>query len=963
MKKTKLFILLITILSVAYFCALPVQAKEPLRVGYIDYEGFISPNEVSGECEGYGVDYFQKITEMTGLEFTYVCDTWDNCLKKLKEGELDIVCPAAKTQNRECVYDFVETPIGIEETMLYTLLDNNEIYYEDYEAMKHCRIGVLSGGIHKERMEEYAEAHHFTFQEFVYETEALQKEALRRGEIDMFSSGSFSRHDDMKIVAKFNPEPFYIILNKEDYKLTKQIDEAIKEIKVTYPDFETKLYQTHYGNRVNYEQPLLTREEAEYIQKKEPIQIGLFQNYYPFTAQIDGKMDGICEEFIKEIGKKSGLVFEMVPIALDSNPEKELLSRKGIDIMSGMMRSDAYINNPDLQVSKELLTFNYVAICKDNNLSQSLEGRRIALPVSFPMMQNYLKEHYQNIEIMLCQTNEECLDAVILGKADATIQNEFLGSYSLQRPKYSNLLICSEESIQGNTCIVANQDIDPIVMSIINKTIDCISEKTSQQIISTYTISNPYKLHLMEAVYMYRYFGAVFVLFLVFLLFLWNAHKNKRTKELVRKKEIETYQKKLEINELTNLYNRFAFYQKVEKVLKENPKEKYQLYACDIEQFKIVNDLFGIVEGDKVLRDMAAFLQKLADERKGIAGYMGSDNFILCLPYCELYDIQKMEKKIDEHFKIYPLDFRIRVATGIYNVEENIPVSLMCDRANLAAASIKGNELQHFAIYNSSMRENIIHDQKIINEMKSAIEEGQFVIFIQEKVKLDTQELIGGEALVRWCHPVNGILPPGEFLPLFEKNGLISKIDYYVWEKTCQLLAKWKKEGKRIVPLSVNVSRLNFYLSDFYGTMVSLIEKYDIEAEYLRLEVTESAYAENSEMVFHVLERLQQRGFTIMMDDFGSGYSSLNMLQEAPVDVIKLDMKFLLGQDAKGRGKTILKYVIHMAKQLHFSIIAEGVETKEQIELLQKAGCNYGQGYYFSKPIPVAAFEKKIHTD
>lgn len=290
--------------------------------------------------------------------------------------------------------------------------------------------------------------------------------------------------------------------------------------------------------------------------------------------------------------------------------------------------------------------------------------------------------------------------------------------------------------------------------------------------------------------------------------------------------------------------------------------------------------------------------------------------------------------------------------------DHNQPVNIMCDRANLAAESIKGNYAKRCAYYQDSYRTSILKEQEILDDMQAAFRESQFEIFLQPKCSLLDGSVTGFEALARWNHPKKGYVSPDEFIPIFEHNGCIQRLDFYIWDRACEIIRNWTNEGKEALPISVNVSRVDFYNPQLCQLIVGLTKMHNIEPSLLKLEITETAYTDNPKQLCDVIIQLQEHGFTILMDDFGSGYSSLNMLKDIPVDVLKIDLNFLSGEGNTGRGANILSSVIRMAKRLKLPVIAEGVETKEQADFLRSIACQSAQGYYFYKPMNIDSISK-----
>lgn len=412
---------------------------------------------------------------------------------------------------------------------------------------------------------------------------------------------------------------------------------------------------------------------------------------------------------------------------------------------------------------------------------------------------------------------------------------------------------------------------------------------------------------------------------------------------------------------LTGLYNKTAFYEEVENLLWQNPRQSYVLLCLDIRRFKLVNDLFGEKEGDRLLRFTGGLLESEVRGYKGTAGRLTSDIFVCCIPNIRA-QCENLFYTIRDKLKEYPLNMEILVKMGFFVIEDpSLPVALMCDRAVLAVESIKGDYLKPYAIYSEELRENLLLHQQLTNDMERALQNREFKVYMQPKCDMGTGMIVGAEALVRWEHPQKGTLLPGKFIPIFEENNFIKKLDPYIWEEVCRFLKEWIGQGHTPVPVSVNISRTSLYGSDVYGTLTALAEKYEISPELLELEITESAYVRDIRHLSEVLRRLRDYGFPVLMDDFGSGYSSLSMLKDIDIDILKLDMRFL--SEAKEdyyKGYKIMETVLQMAEKLSLYVIAEGVETREQVHLLLSMGCHYAQGFYYYRPMPLEEFKKML---
>lgn len=433
--------------------------------------------------------------------------------------------------------------------------------------------------------------------------------------------------------------------------------------------------------------------------------------------------------------------------------------------------------------------------------------------------------------------------------------------------------------------------------------------------------------------------------------------------EEVRRRETRAERSQLqhlrERDQLTGLYNAATFYDKAERLVSDNPDADFEAVYIDIAHFKIFNEWHGREAGDEILRAIAACLKDIAERHEGVAGYLGGDDFVLVLP-SGLVSEQTVEKLLKEP----PFDSEETIgfqpAFGVCAIDRSkASVVTACDHAMIATSSVKGTYTKRIGWYEAEMTEEMENEAKILLEVKRALANREFVLHWQPQCSTRTGRIVGLEALVRWQHPTRGLVMPGAFIPVLERNNFIASLDLYVWEEVCRHLRSWLDRGGRPIAVSVNISRADLYAIDVVEALEGLIGRYDLDHKLLELEITESAYAEDEKMA-DAVTRLKELGFTILMDDFGSGYSSLNMLKDITVDILKIDMGFLSRQNESQRSESILEAIVSMARFMDLRIIAEGAETKEQVEFLQDLGCDYAQGYYFYRPMPTEALEELL---
>lgn len=411
-------------------------------------------------------------------------------------------------------------------------------------------------------------------------------------------------------------------------------------------------------------------------------------------------------------------------------------------------------------------------------------------------------------------------------------------------------------------------------------------------------------------------------------------------------------------DELTGLYNRAGFIERAAELIAAKEPGYYVLSSIDIEKFKVINDQYGTQKGDEVLCELARIVCDTLKNSDSICCHVVADIFAMLYPKSLL----QTEKLVGLHRACEVLDGslpRLRIYIGRCVVDDkSLNVSALLDRATMAKETVKGRYDKYIATYDESMRTGILNQQKIIGQMNHALSSGQFEVWLQPQFNHSSGLLCGAEALVRWRHPEDGLIPPGEFIPIFERNGFVYELDKYVWEQVCILLRKWLDQGFCPVPVSVNISRYDVFRGDLIGVITKLVEQYDLPFDLLRLEITESAFAESTDQIIRVVSKLVELGFTVEIDDFGSGYSSLNTLKDVPAQVIKMDMRFLENDTNAQRGGSIIESVVRMARWLGMDLIAEGVETVEQADYLKAIGCTCIQGYLYSRPTQVTEYEE-----
>ena len=415
-----------------------------------------------------------------------------------------------------------------------------------------------------------------------------------------------------------------------------------------------------------------------------------------------------------------------------------------------------------------------------------------------------------------------------------------------------------------------------------------------------------------------------------------------------------------EFDSLTKLYSRNFFFEYANRIHQYHPNWSMDAIIVDIEQFHSVNALNGREFGDRVLAAIGDGIRGFLADTEGIASRFEADRFEI---YCQHPDdYQALLDRLQDEVNALSINASIRLRMGVAPWRRDVEPVLLFDSARAACSMVRGNYKTRLMVYDEEMHQRELMDQRLLNDLRRAVEERELTVFYQPKynVQCDPPKLCSAEALIRWKHPELGMVPPGRFIPLFEGNGQISAVDSFVWDEAARQIAEWREKFRITLPVSVNLSRVDVFDPTLEARLEGLIERYGLEHRALKLEVTESAYTDNAEQMIELINRLRAKGFEIEMDDFGSGYSSLNMLSYMPIDVLKMDMQFVRNITQSEKDFKLVEVVLDIARYLKVPVVAEGVETEAQLKMLKGAGCDLVQGYYFSRPLPPEEFERLI---
>ena len=437
-----------------------------------------------------------------------------------------------------------------------------------------------------------------------------------------------------------------------------------------------------------------------------------------------------------------------------------------------------------------------------------------------------------------------------------------------------------------------------------------------------------------------------------------------RIKRMIELYEDRSLLKETERDKLTNFYNREFFKKYAQSFDSFYPDLQKDMLSVSVNRFRLIKELYGHEFGDKVLLAIAETFSKCLEDCRGIIGKDGGSSFIIYAEHHDSYD--HLADKLTDAINSVVGDVGVSIRIGVYpNVDPNMDKEIVIGRTETTADSIEKDHSKKIAIYNEERQNKALHSEELIDSFQQALDEEQFKLYFQPKYNItgDKPVFTSAEVLIRWISPKFGFVSPGEFIPLFEENGLIGKLDFYILEKAAEYMGMWKKKYGLTIPLSINLSRVDIYRPTLVEDIIKLVDSNNVPRESYFIEITESAFVEDAQEVIPVISKIRNSGFKIEIDDFGSGYSSFGALVDLPFDVLKIDIQFIRAMDRNPKVKDIIKMIINLSKMMNTLTVAEGVETAEQCEFLKENGCDIVQGYYLSKPLPLEDFEKLIERD
>lgn len=913
-----------------------------VRVGFPIQDG-ISYIDENGNYAGYLVDYLSQLSLFTDWEIEFVPAEGDvntqlsTLLEQLQNGEIDMM----GTMNRNAALDEMFLYPNYSYGSTYTVLavrDDSSYISEDFSNWDGITVAAYPGmDARMELLNQYAKVHGFTYEVVEYDTSKEMIDAVLSGETDAVLQVDISLLEGLRSIGRFSPSPYYFALSPQREDLLSELNAALEIVSISYQNLQYELYERYFLDSSDFFRA--SEEALEYIQSLGSLRVLFFTGNAPFQYIQDGQLKGFSVEYFDDFAERVGLQYEAV-IADDLSAATELVQNNQVDLIA--------------------------CIATDSALSYE-KGIRLSLPYFCSYaIRTYSAEHKNTGEHVLKfnMNTEEALENVLFHPDCCTwIDGYTLNYYLRKEVVYDDIVTNWADAREFSYAVAVINSLPNAskMVSLLNQFASSISNQEKQARLSAHLLD---KMEYTPKEWILANRAAIAVIsasaiFIVGVFTFYIYHKKMAYKALVSENKVlhlSIY------DELTGAYNRTYFCKLVEQRIAHG--ETGALVALNIHNFKYINDTYGTHRADQLLRKIKDILAANLREDELLCR-PSADCFYLAVSDCLPEDITRRVAELQSQLKVLAEDlldgYRISFYCGAVSSVTSPDVCSTQTNLNcllVALAHAKQEIGSIVCMYDASMHQEEQLRQYIEANMHRALAENEYQIYLQPKMNLRTGQIDSAEALVRWQTKDRGLLFPDQFISLFEQNGFCKQLDLYMLEKSCQILRNWMDAGISPITISINQTKSLFVSDDYVEKLLEITSRYHVQPQYILLEILEGLAFENIAELNHSIAHLNHAGFRVSMDDFGSGYSSLNTLGKLHIDQIKLDRMFLmdLRQEQRSSQYEVMLSIFAMAKKLGIETVTEGVETKMDEELLQSMGCDYGQGYYYSKPIPADDF-------
>ncbi len=950
-KICKVVALIITFTLLLSVSDVNVSSVRIIKVGYAPNYGIIGNIDDIGH-EGYGYEYLNKIIEHTKGNYVleFVECGFMNGYELLEKGVIDILAPLPYGAADPEKFTFSQNPIGTNNTFLVALDQENT---KSYEQMNGSTIAVQRFYAELDTLMPFLKEHNITADVIELNLDSLFQ-LPTDVEFEYLLTSSLQLEGDLEIITKLDSNPVHMMAIVQNQDLIDDFDYAIEQIRKVDYLYEERLNIKYFDYSVDNERHL-TQEEYELIQSYSPFNVGYSPTYDPLSY-IDyyGRLTGVSHDVLNMIAEDAGIEFNLIDV---TKPDVDL------DELDWSLMAPAFADGKfSKKQSKPYYYYPYILVERNQTTSSDGLGMlgfyEIPSNVLNRLTNNEEPVIYQNYALLEEAFNNKEIDRIIMTSVMYnSVRSEVIASDHRVTPvtnSHLDILIAFPDDYPLELINVINKFVARLDSNAVEYSYSEHTNVIVPQTLAKFLEDNP----LFVRIITFLIIGIVIFVFMI---------EQRQQQKLLRL---------INFDKLTGLYSEHRFREITHNLLLENPDLEYTILSIDIDNFKHINEIYGYEKGSRVIQAIGGYMQKFASPEFPIARGV-SDSFLLLLnSEHALEKIHNGLKQGDEFTKFLNevLDedegnneteheehdeYNFSFSLGYYRItDRTLDLSLMIDCAEIARDKSKriiGTTLNEFTDDMSKERDEM---NEVVTNMNKGIINKEFQVYFQPKVDLQTEEIVGAEALVRWHKDDKRIVPPGAFIDIFEKNGFIEHLDYYIVNSVCDFIAK--NSNKKIPVISLNLSGITIMQDDLVDRLMGILKANDVSPSCIDLEITESAFIDSTDLGIDKLHRLRELGFLISMDDFGAGVSSLNRLKEIPLDILKIDREFIVDSLENEKGSTIISSIISMAKNLNIETIAEGIETQEQYYLLKDLGCDIGQGYFFSRPLQQEQFLRKL---
>ncbi len=941
MHRRRIYLLFTTILLIVALMPIKAESADKIvKIGYIPNHGVMNEPYVRGH-EGYGYEYFDEISRYTNHEYEFVLlPSWGEAFEYLDSGKIDLLGPTSKTPEREEKYLFTDFPFGKQELFL-SALESSEIYYNDFEKFNGLSVGLVEDNAFKPMLEEFIENNNLSM-EIIEVEDTSNSDGLINGDYDLRLDSSIYVTDNTKVVTKLGVDDFYFVGRKNEQALINEIDAAIAQIYENDMLFADQLFIEYFGD-YSYAKTALTTEELDILKRKPIYNVGYNISQYPISY-LDGndRPNGIGIDVMNQLAFEAGIELNYIPI--DSRFDEYIDYDFNICTTKNCLIKGDNLSEPYM--------FQPIVVLVNNDLELDEIKDVVAVDYGSISLESY-NEYFNGVNIIKTSSIRNASNLFENNTVDAMITSLNVADAMMNQNSYKRYRI-EQLDITLPVNIAYSNTLPNAVVDIFDKLINNLDD----EYIQTVTIENMSELekehNIYELIFNYRYIITIILVTITAIFLLLIILFTKRRKDAL--------DRQLNFDNLTGLMTKRKFTAELKKILHNAERGEYQITVLDIDNFKYINNNFGYDEGNKVLVSLGKHLKKCMPHNTLIARET-NDTFIILTKYHNNWEAscgkrsctQCMSQRIA---KDIGRAYQMNISKGVYVINDtNLSIEYMIDCAHAAKQQGKNTYGYTQYYFSEEMAEAQKRKDLIVSHMERALVNKEFYILLQPKYHLKTEQIVGAEALIRWQTRDGYTIFPNEFIPLFENNGFIKNIDTFIFEEVCKLISSTSYE---LPVISVNLSAISLLEESTITTYESLLKQYKVDPHKIEVEITESAFTDQYTQINEHVKQLKALGLTISIDDFGTGDSSLNRLKDMDVDILKLDRGFISENILLEKGLVIMESVIKMAKRLELVTVAEGIETSDQLKILNDIGCDIGQGYHFSKPISVREFKHLV---